>query len=72
MMSCRIQGIFCPSVRPLFVGTAFKVLAWEPWPGVPGLGALAWGVWPGGPSLGALAWGALALESGLEALAWGP
>ena len=31
------------SAHPSFRGPAFKVLAWEPWPGGPGLGALDWG-----------------------------
>ena len=63
-MSCRIQGIFCPSVhpfnhpfvypfvRPWFRGHALKVLAWGPSPGMSRLGALAWRPWAEGPRVG--------------------
>ena len=73
MMSFRIQGTFCLSVRPSICSSVLCSgalpsrcwpespghwdLAWGPWPVGPGLGALSWGVWPGGSSLGALAGG---------------
>ena len=47
-------------------GPGLGLLAWEPWPGGPGLGALAW------PGLGALIWGPWSGCPGLGALAWGP
>ena len=66
-MSCRMQGIFCLSVR-LYVHlyVCLYVRASEPGspvqgsgPGPPGSrpdpGALAWGSWPGCPGMGALA-----------------
>ena len=73
-MSCRIQGMFCPSICLSFVrgpflhGVGLAALASATWPGAPGLGGsglgvLAWGPWPGGPGGSG--------GPGLGALAWG-
>ena len=77
-MSCRIQGIFCPSIRPsifrlsvhLFVRPFVRLsvhlfcLSYLP----------VWELWPGGFGLEALAWDprpeALAWEPCLKMLAW--
>ena len=40
-----VEYFICPSVRPLFGGPAFKVLAWEPWRGDPGLTLLKENIW---------------------------
>ena len=78
VMFCRMQGIFCPSIRPALtrlgpVGPrpGAGCLGWEAWAGGPGPGGLGWGAWDGRPELEGLGQGVWAKGPRLGGLGWG-